>query len=83
MERKILNYYSDDEWSDDIKFHTLNIDIDTDIKCKLHHYFLLEQCIYIYDNKINKILQIFNILDKFKKIDELTKFLRSIFIYCF
>jgi hypothetical protein len=74
MERKILDYYSDDEWSDDIKFHTLNINIDTDIQCKLHHYFLLEQCIYIYDNKINKILQIFNILDKFKKIDELHSF---------
>ena len=31
MERKILDYYSDDGWTDDIKIHNLNINIDTDI----------------------------------------------------
>jgi hypothetical protein len=42
---------------------TITLNLDLEMRDKLHKYFLLEQCIYIYNKDIVKVREIFNILN--------------------
>lgn len=49
---------------------TITLNLDTEMREKLHKYFLLEQCVYIYNKDIIKVIEIFNILDNLYSEDD-------------
>jgi len=67
------------------ELYDLKFNLDEDMINNLYRFFLLEQCVYIYNKEFTKVKRIFDTLDKFENfnrnnIKELKDFL-NIYLY--
>jgi hypothetical protein len=64
----MANIQHNEKNSNNSYYNTITFNLDEDMSEKLYKYFLLEQCVYIYNKNIVKVKEIFSILDKFENL---------------